>query len=144
MISILSLCLAALLIVLSLLHVYWLFGGTWGVKNAIPDQYWERYISSDYRIGTRIATAIVAVGLSAMAIVVASNTIDFEIALLRHWGQTLTRIIAAIFLFRAIGDFRIVGMFKKKSESNFAKWDNKLYIPICLFLGLGSLLLSFL
>ncbi len=49
-----------------------------------------------------------------------------------RYGLWLT---AVIFLLRAIGDFRYVGVFKRHRESSFAKLDTLLYSPLCLLLA---------
>ena len=48
-----------------------------------------------------------------------------------------TAALAAIFALRAVGDFRLVGFFKRRSESAFARWDTRLYSPLCALLAAG-------
>jgi hypothetical protein len=45
--------------------------------------------------------------------------------------------VAAAMLLRAVGDFRLVGFFKKITGSRFALLDTILYSPLCMALGLG-------
>ncbi len=42
---------------------------------------------------------------------------------------------AAVFLLRAMGDFRYVGFFKKVTHTAFARQDTRLFSPLCLWLG---------
>ena len=53
---------------------------------------------------------------------------------LSSWG---TWALAALFLLRAIGDFRLVGFFKRVRGTRFARLDTRLYSPVCLALALA-------
>ena len=48
------------------------------------------------------------------------------------------KIIAGIFLLRAIGEFRFVGFFKKVKGTKFATLDTKYYSPLCLILSINA------
>ncbi|WP_367946795.1 DUF3995 domain-containing protein [Leptospira santarosai] len=45
-------------------------------------------------------------------------------------------LLSAMFLFRAIGDFRLVGFFKKIRGTKFAKNDTAFFSPLCLLLSI--------
>jgi hypothetical protein len=45
--------------------------------------------------------------------------------------------VAVAMLLRAVGDFRLVGFFKKITGSRFARLDTMLYSPLCMAMGLG-------
>ncbi|UJF33021.1 DUF3995 domain-containing protein [Paenibacillus hexagrammi] len=51
-------------------------------------------------------------------------------------------LLAAVFILRTIGDFRWVGLFKKQRGTLFAKWDTRLYSPLCLFIGVCLLVVA--
>ena len=53
-----------------------------------------------------------------------------------------TWVWAGVFTLRAVGDFRLVGFFKRPSDSRFARRDTRLYSPLCLALGLALLALA--
>jgi len=141
-ILLLTIVLVLTLSFLSSLHVYWAFGGQWGLEGTIPE-VWKKPTSLDMTKakGMQIATLIVATGLLMFAIVLATNQWAIEILPLK-WSVIGTRVIGAIFLLRAIGDFNVFGLFKKKSDTLFAKNDTRVFVPICLFLGIGSILIS--
>lgn len=126
---------------LSAVHIYWVMGGQQGISAAIPEKYRADYFEKA-GLGFKVATMIVAIGLFIFALISLSN--GFSNFLSSNWTVTLTRIIGAIFLIRAIGDFNMVGMFKKKSNDIFAVRDSKLYVPLCLYLGISSILITFL
>ena len=48
--------------------------------------------------------------------------------------------IVIIFLLRSVGDFNMVGIFKKIKGTKFAKYDSMVYVPLCLFIGFGFVL----
>lgn len=50
-------------------------------------------------------------------------------------------LVAVIFLLRAIGDFRYIGLIKRRKQSLFALWDIRLYTPLCLILAATHFLL---
>lgn len=127
---------------LSALHFYWALGGTWGIDYAVPKQYMESYFAK--RTQTKIATYIVAMGLLAFALVTYSNEMEIFSFLKSNVIIILTRIICGIFIVRAIGDFNVFGLFKKTSQSKFAVKDSQIYIPLCLYLGVSSLLITML
>lgn len=52
-------------------------------------------------------------------------------------------VIPIIFLFRAMGDFKYVGFFKKVTSTSFAKRDSSYYSPLCLGIGLIAILTEF-
>lgn len=47
----------------------------------------------------------------------------------------LKYVVTALFVLRAIGDFKYVGFFKRVRGTNFAKWDNYLFSPLCLVIA---------
>jgi hypothetical protein len=51
------------------------------------------------------------------------------------WGLSI------LFFLRAVGDFNMVGLFKKIKNTEFAKYDTWVYIPMCLLISINFLLL---
>ena len=130
-------------IAIALLHFYWAFGGNWGMEDAIPDQFKNKFFDPKFKLVNTLATFAVAIGLLAFAAITASNSPTIDFGLKPELIKIGTVIIAGIFLFRAIGDFRIVGFFKKEKTGGFAEKDSKIYSPLCLFIGVISLLIYF-
>ena len=124
---------AAAAIILSLLaaiHIYCALGGTLGKSGAIPTRNGTPLFAP-----TPFTTILVALGLFAIA---ALNAMKIGwigtpgISRFIPGGLWLT---AAIFLLRAVGDFRYVGFFKRHRESRFARLDTLFYSPLCLILA---------
>ena len=57
-----------------------------------------------------------------------------------RWG---TWAIALIFFLRAIGEFWLVGFFKKVSDTPFAHWDTWLFSPLCLIIAVIAFILAY-
>jgi Protein of unknown function (DUF3995) len=128
----LPLAMVAAFALLSLLHVHWACGGAWGKAVAVPEQDGRAVFTPSC-----LATGLVALGLAGCAIVVAALAGWLSLPMgegpLRAFGYAL----ALLFLARAIGDFRLVGFFKRLRGTRFAVFDTRFYSPLCLGLALG-------
>lgn len=126
--------LALIFVCLAGIHVYWMAGGRAGAGVAIPTVAGRPLFRP-----SRLATAAVALALfvaATLALVAALGLAAGPVARLLGCAHF---VIAAIFLARAIGNFRTLGLFKKVSGTPFATWDTCLYVP----LSLGICALSF-
>jgi Protein of unknown function (DUF3995) len=121
---------------LAALHVVWAFGGTWGAGAAIPETGGRRSFAL-----SRFATLALAAALAAAVIVLARAELILTSA--PPWASRWpAAALGVAFLLRSMGDFRLVGFFKSISGTRFARWDTRLYSPLCLLLGLGALWLA--
>ncbi len=57
-------------------------------------------------------------------------------------ARSATGVIGALFVLRAIGEFRLVGFFKRVRGTAFARWDTALFSPLSLAIGLAALWLA--
>lgn len=136
--NILGILLAAIFAILSLFHIYWAAGGRFGSSVTVPTVSGERLFNP----------SLLATLLVAFALLIAMLTVLGQIGLLGdvipQWiFRWATLGISALFLLRAIGDFKILGFFKRASESGFAFWDTFLFSPLCLFIAVAAFLISF-
>ena len=123
---------------IAVLHFYWLLGGRWAIDAAIPS---VKNGKSAFRPGI-FSTLVVALGLLFM-VLIHLNKIGLIALPLPKWTDTYAlKIIAFIFLIRAIGEFRYVGFFKKIKHTKFARLDTKFYSPLCLLLSINALITS--
>lgn len=127
-------------VLISLLHVYWAFGGKWALDAAIPK---TKEGSTDNFSPGPIATLIVAFGLLLFALVHASVLGIISSFEANYLNIALT-IIAIIFALRAIGEFNYVGLFKKQKEGKFAECDTRYYIPLCVLISFNASITYFL
>lgn len=135
-------CVAAVFLLLALLHVHWAMGGTFASGAAVP----ERRVAVDGAGAAVLVKAFtpspgmtiaVAVALAAVAVLVALR-IGLLGAAVSHWPlRAAIGIVAMIMIARAVGDFNLVGFFKTVTESEFARMDTWAYSPLCVVLGLG-------
>ena len=124
--------LATVLAFLSALHIYWAFGGRWGWGAAIPQVDGRPAFTP-----SRFATLLVALGLAAAAVLplVRAGALPFSVP--RWLFQWSAIFLAFVFFIRAVGDFRLVGFFKRVRGTPFAIWDTRLFSPLCLLLAAG-------
>ena len=137
MTTVIGVALGAVYAVLAALHVLWAFGGAWGAGAAIPEIGGRpRFVPSP------LATLAVAVALAGAAIVVLARA-ELILSAAPPWASRWpAAALGAAFVLRSIGDFRLVGLFKSVTGTRFARWDTRLYSPLCLLLGLGALWLA--
>lgn len=124
-------------LMVSLLHVYWAFGGRWGADAAHPtNSSGERIINPGMGI-----TLMVASGLMLFALITLGNLGIFDSIISKNYIVYGTCLIAFIFLLRSIGEFHYLGFFKRIKDTDFGRLDSKIYSPLCLFIGLISLMI---
>jgi len=113
------------------LHYYWAFGGKAGARAAVPD-------STDgeplFRPG-KPATLTVGTMLLAAGLLPIAHRGLLPLGLSETWTQWGCLLGGAVFLIRAVGDFKYVGFFKRVRGTAFAANDTRLYSPLCLLLA---------
>ena len=132
MVDTIAVALIAIFVALSLIHFFWALGGTSGKVTALPE------VSGHpaFRPSTA-STVIVAVGLALCAVLVAATANLLGAPFSTAWLKWLSFALAVALFARAIGDFRLVGFFKRVRGTRFAHLDTILFSPLCLVLGAG-------
>ncbi len=128
---------AMVLLVLSGWHIYWAVGGQRGIGVVLPKGHGGQVLQPP--VG---ATWLVALALAVAAAVVLGRVGIWHPPLpdgLFRWG---TWTLATVFGLRAVGDFRMIGFFKRVHDTPFARWDDALFSPLCLLLCLCLVLIS--
>ncbi|TGK44640.1 DUF3995 domain-containing protein [Leptospira andrefontaineae] len=124
-----------ILFFLSALHVYWAFGGKLTSITVIPETNGKpTFVPSR---GLTLLVALALFGFGAVALWVSGNIFSPN-----RISAVFSLLISFIFLGRAIGDFRLVGYFKKIKNTKFAKYDYLVYSPVCILLGTSYLYLG--
>ncbi|WP_152286638.1 DUF3995 domain-containing protein [Flavicella marina] len=135
---ILSIILFIIFTILGVFHLYWLFGGVWGIKKVIPIRNKELNTISIPKTATLLVSFILfSFGLiyfikSGIFYIIAPNWITNY----AYW------IIPFIFILRAIGEFNYVGFFKKIKNTEFSKADSKIFSPLCLLIGIIGIVIQ--
>ncbi len=121
-------------LLLSLLHFYWAFGGQIWLDSVLP----TNSIGTKMLNPSMFATLIVAFGLLFLAFVAAGNIGFLDNYVKRIYFRYGSLVIAAIFLLRAIGEFKFVGFFKTITSTQFAVNDTWIFSPLCLLIASTS------
>ena len=141
MTTLLSIINALIFILLGAIHFYWGIGGKWGSIQALPQNLSN---GTPLFLPSIVACFAVALGLWAMAIVTLNQVGLMHLNLPNIFNQYCLYVIGSIFLLRAIGDFKYVGFFKSIKNTEFGRMDMQFYSPLCLYLGITSLLIKIL
>jgi Protein of unknown function (DUF3995) len=133
----LAVLIATVLAALSTLHLCWAVGGRWGHAAALP----ERDGQPAFRPGA-IGTLLVAALLATASVLVLGRVGLGPAARLTRLTGVGAWIIAAAFVLRGLGDFRLIGVFRRVRDTRFAWWDQHLYTPLSIALGLATALVA--
>lgn len=126
------------------LHFFWAFGGRYGVNAAIPTNHEGKImLNSAGNFPSVFATLVVAFGLLAMALLHLEKIQVLQWSLPNWIVNFGLKMIAGIFLIRAIGEFQYVGFFKKIQGTTFAILDTKYYSPLCVVLSFNAFMTAF-
>lgn len=107
MITLLAIILFVIFLILGLFHLYWLFGGKWGLQQVIPTKSNKVHLIKP----PRFATFVVAVVLILFGFIylIKANSLTLQ---LPNWIVNYAYwVVPSLFLLRAIGDFNYVGFF---------------------------------
>lgn len=134
----LALVLAAVFVLLALLHVHWALGGRAGWRSIIPEVGGR----PAFEPGTGV-TLLVAAALAGSAGLVLATAGLVATPVPDAWLVRASGALALVLALRAVGDFRLVGFTKRIRGTRFARMDDALYSPLCLALaaGVGTLAL---
>jgi hypothetical protein len=122
---------------LSLLHVYWAFGGAWGLMASVPSIDGQPLFETGFWDTPAVAIALF------IAVVICLGMSNYRLSFIPTWIYRMGIWgIAFVFLLRAIGKFHYLGFFKQVNDSLFAHWDTILYTPLCLGLAIFCIVLA--
>ena len=138
MAQVVALLLTMILLTVGLVHVYWALGGRRASAGAVPEVAGRPAFRP-----SRFSTIAVAIALFVAAAVVAIAGRLLADPLRPPIVRILTFGLGAVFLARSMGDFHLVGFFKRVRASRFARLDTLLYSPLCLILGLAGLFVAY-
>ena len=129
MIPIPALILSVVFLVLSAVHVRWLFGNRMNLDGVVPALNGEPLFQPG-----KVSTFLVAVALALAAVLTVWRGIHPLVgpAWIPRFGIW---VLAVVFAFRAIGDFRYIGIFKRVRGTNFARNDSVFFSPLCMVIS---------
>ncbi len=119
-------------ILIGLIHLYWLLGGRRGFEIVLPFKPETR--QPLFRPGkSEMAAVILVFWLFAAMLMMYGKLVP---AVGPQWLPSASSwLIASVLLLRAIGEFRMLGFFKRIRSTAFGRMDTWLYSPLCLALG---------
>lgn len=132
--SYVAIALAGILTALAAVHLAWALGAKSPGTATVPTRGDGQLV---FRPGRAATFAVAALLLFAAVILLG------DVGILAPIGpRILYRVgvwwIGAVFLLRAIGDFRYVGIFKRERATRFAQLDSRIYTPLCVALAVGT------
>ncbi|KAA0547114.1 DUF3995 domain-containing protein [Bacillus sp. BGMRC 2118] len=129
-----------LFIMIGMLHMYWAFGGKWGVNSVLPTDDDRTQPVLQPRMGGTLFIGLLCFFASVLLFVQLDMITTIQSSPLSKWLCVAGGIV---FLLRAIGEGKYVGFFKKIKHTTFAKQDTTLYSPLCVWISFTFLLASF-
>lgn len=123
--TLLASLLALLFSALGGLHFYWAVYGIQNPEKVYPS---KKDGSQMEYTPSRLACILVGVVLFLFAFLFLNRFLQVFIFEFEFY---LLMAVGALFLLRAIGDFKYVGLFKSVRETPFAKMDTRFYTPLC-------------
>ncbi len=130
MINILGGLLAIIFAILSLLHINWAFDGISNSEMVIPSVSGEPLFEP-----SKFTTLLVATALLIAMLVILGQIGWVGVSIPKWIFQWGTWAVSVLFFLRAIGEFNLVGFFKKVRNTKFAYWDTRFFSPLCLFIA---------
>ena len=137
MITFLPILLIGVFALLGCWHLYWALGGEVMRAATLPTLNGKPTINPRPWLVTLVGVLLLCMG-GLVAATTGLVVVPFSPKLLSGFCNGL----AAIFLIRAIGDFNLVGFFKRVRDSRFSRWDTFAYSPLCLALSVGMFLIG--
>jgi hypothetical protein len=132
--------LATIFAALSLLHVYWAAGGRVARGVAIP----TLSVSGKRALNPSPAGTVLVAAALLVAMLIILGRLGMAGAKIPGWiFRWGTWGIAVVFFLRAIGEFKLVGFFKRVSDTPFARWDTWLFSPLCLLIAVIAFMLAY-
>jgi hypothetical protein len=136
--TLIGISLSLIFLSLAALHVYWAFGAKGGSSVTIPTKLNNKPIIKPGPVDC----LVVALGLFGFGVIVLirSGVVAFDLP--RWLSDYGLWAIAALFLLRAIGEFKYVGFFKKIKSTQFGQMDTKYYSPLCMLIAVLAVILA--
>ncbi len=125
--------LAAVLLILALVHVYWTVFGV-GTGAAVPSHADGTPV---IRPG-RVASLIVAVALLVGTLIVLARAHVLTVGVPSIMIRVGIWAMASAFAARTVGEFRYVGLFKRVRGTQFATWDTRFFTPLCAVIATAA------
>jgi len=135
--NLLAIVIATVFVALAAVHAYWALGGRITLLAVVPEVRGRPAFTP-----SALATLVVAVALFGCAGLIAATAGVLAVPVSPSVLSWLSFVLALVLLLRAVGDFRLVGFFKRVRGTTFARLDTVIYSPLCLALSLGVFIVT--
>ncbi|TGK82265.1 DUF3995 domain-containing protein [Leptospira noumeaensis] len=135
-----AITLNSLLLSLAIIHVYWGFGGLWPGKT--KQELIDLVFGKGEKFPSRFMCLFVAIFLALFSLLPIIWTLRVDLGFnsdLIFGLKLIMGIVSAIFFLR--GSFGYAPFVTKHWKSIFVYYTKRIYNPVCLFIGLGFLIL---
>jgi hypothetical protein len=120
-------------------HFYWAMGGMVGFDVVLPtNTEGVKFLNPSKTIAFIVAFVFLSM---AIFYLIKAHLIPIKLNGLMEVFDLYP--LAIVLIIRAIGDFKYVGFFKRIKNTPFARYDTRYYAPLCLYLGLSTLLILY-
>ncbi|PHS56106.1 MAG: hypothetical protein COB17_10090 [Sulfurimonas sp.] len=127
------------LIIMALFHFYWALGGKFGLDKALATKDGTLLLNPSKQLTFFVGLLLISFAYIAYSLKF-NNFLYIENSNYYKYGGMFLSIIFAL---RAIGEFNVVGFFKKIKNTEFAMYDTKYFSPLCLILGVNFAILTY-
>ena len=132
------------LVIAGVFHFYWGFGGTFGLDKVLPTKDEKDLDGKDLFKPGKILTIIV--GFIILSFAWVAYVLNFkDLSMIPYSEQIVYAgwFLSGVFALRSIGDFYVVGLFKKIKSTKFAEFDTKYFIPLTSYWAITFALLTY-
>jgi hypothetical protein len=123
MVTVLAVLISVVFASISAIHVYWAAGGRRWADVVLPQQDGARSFTPTAGMTLMVALALLAAALGVLA----AGGLGPAAALPFWVRRGIVGVLAVVFALRAVGDLRLVGLFRKVKGTPFAYWDARLF-----------------
>jgi hypothetical protein len=124
------------------LHIYWALRGTAGnvtAGNSVVPEVGGRPAFTPGPASTLGVAALLAIAAALVAL-------QGKLFVIGGLSPALIRVgalgVAVVLAARGVGDFRLVGLFKRVRGTRFARLDSRVYSPLCFALAAGIVVVA--
>ena len=124
-----------ILILMGAFHFYWAFGGKFFLDKVLPTKGGKLLFSPGSFL--TFIVGVVFIGFSYITYLLYYSNKDSLYLQYLGWALFL------MFTLRAIGEFNLIGFFKKIKSTEFSQYDTKYFSPLFIYLALVFAILSY-
>jgi hypothetical protein len=142
MVAITAWIVAGTLASLGALHIYWALrvaAGAAGAGSSVVPEVSGRPAFAPGPALTLVIAALLEIAAALVALQARLLVVDGLPSAIPRVGALGVAVVLAA---RGVGEFRLVGLFKRVRGTRFARLDSRIYTPLCFALAAGIVVVS--